>query len=333
MAYLKRAERRPDLFREGPDASDAERRTARLRRRALRQAWLLRSRYEGHPVPDAPTSEGENNRILPAPHVRVPEEQIAQVHRRKKRLFANDPLEAHVGPAGHTVLRLSLMDLQHPDELRELGMALFLDRPLGIGKAATEPDQTLLFSYEAFSRSVAEQRLEYLTSDLKLLDEETLERLTSGLRDLPVRGIPLSSLRSPERPAPVSLRDARKVGDDFLLLRNTRKTIGDLLAHYDWSEHMKRFGLDFLADGQRLLLLQGFGATEVECEALTLFDADLRPRLLLKVDARQGYESRGGCEYPVAGLMVVRAWDASGTETFPAGGSNPAVRVRAVAQP
>ena len=46
--YLARIEQAPELF-EG----------SRLRRRALRQAFVLRRRYEGHSVPEVPTSPGE----------------------------------------------------------------------------------------------------------------------------------------------------------------------------------------------------------------------------------------------------------------------------------
>ncbi len=99
-AYLTRIEREPSLFLGG----DGEK---RVRRRALRQAWLVRRRYEGWPVPDLPTSPGENNRVLPPSHPRVPEEQILQLSRRTRRLYADDPLSAHLGPQAARVLRQS----------------------------------------------------------------------------------------------------------------------------------------------------------------------------------------------------------------------------------
>src|SRR5262249_54365310 len=68
--YLRLVERHPELL--APGAGDP----GRLRRRALRQGWLLRRYYEGRAVPDAPTSPGENARVLPLPHYRVPEEQL-----------------------------------------------------------------------------------------------------------------------------------------------------------------------------------------------------------------------------------------------------------------
>src|SRR5207248_10599286 len=122
-AYLARAEDSPGLFLGGDGDGGSSRR--RLRRRALRQGWLLRRRYEGHPVPDLPTSPGENSRVLPPTHPRVPEEQILQPARRRRRLYADDPLPAHLGPRGAVVLRASVADLEHPAERRALGLALF----------------------------------------------------------------------------------------------------------------------------------------------------------------------------------------------------------------
>src|SRR4029077_11042057 len=52
--YLRLIELSPELF--ALEAGDR----GRLRRRALRQGWMLRRHYEGHLVPDAPTSPGEN---------------------------------------------------------------------------------------------------------------------------------------------------------------------------------------------------------------------------------------------------------------------------------
>src|SRR5262249_40247822 len=62
-------------------------RSARLRRRGLRTGWMLRRQYSGHPVPDQPTSPGENLRVLPPPFERIPEEQIFAIPRRTKTLF------------------------------------------------------------------------------------------------------------------------------------------------------------------------------------------------------------------------------------------------------
>src|SRR5581483_4189114 len=113
----------------------------RRRRRALRQGCLLRQQYQGHLVPDAPTSPGENARVYPGyPH--VPEEQLLQPLRRRRQLFAADPLPGLLGPRSRALLARSLADLADPAERAELGTAVFIDRPLGYTKLAGEPDQT-----------------------------------------------------------------------------------------------------------------------------------------------------------------------------------------------
>ncbi|MGH7227207.1 MAG: hypothetical protein ACRELF_28660, partial [Gemmataceae bacterium] len=74
--YRTTLDRRPDLFSDAAEDDENLRRRKRIRRRALRQGWLLRRHYEGHAVPDLPTSPGENQRVLPSSHPRVPEEQL-----------------------------------------------------------------------------------------------------------------------------------------------------------------------------------------------------------------------------------------------------------------
>src|SRR5262249_515144 len=151
--YLSLIEQHPALFDAEPIAK------ARRRRRALRQACFSRHFYEGHAVPDAPTSPGENARVLPPPHVRVPEEQILQPATRRRLLYADDPLTALLGVPTRRILQASLADLAHPEELRELGMAVFIERPLGAGKRPGEPDQTPLLAHAAFSRKLAASRV------------------------------------------------------------------------------------------------------------------------------------------------------------------------------
>jgi hypothetical protein len=302
--YLALADQYPEAFL--PKGADTDRlgRRKRLRRRALRQGYLLRRFYEGLPVPDAPTSPGENARILPPPHQRVPEEQIFQPHKRTKRLFAGDPLEARLSTNVRRLLRQSWEDLQQAEELRELGTAIFLDRPLGVFKAPGEPDRTVLLSYEAFSRSIAERRLRYLAYDLGWLTEPaTWEALLATVRNLQVPGISLPQDRRPPRPGVVALEDANQVADDFVFLRTTRQTAADFLALFDWTALAARCSLDYLTSGQRVLIVRAADQNEAP-GSLVVYDAEGRKRLLLQVNPQQGYVTRGGVEVPAAGLSA-----------------------------
>jgi hypothetical protein len=299
--YLRLAERAPALFR-----ADGEGRE-RLRRRALRQGWLLRRVYEGLPVPAAPVSPGENARVLPPPHVRVPEEEITEPARRRKRLFDGDSLEPHLGPQGGRILREALRDLLHPAEVQDLGTALFIDRPLGALKAPGEPDQTLLFSYVAFSRSVARTRLEYLARDLGLIPDGELATCRGGLDGLAVSGLALDAVGTGSRPDVVSLADARKASPDFLIERTTVGSVAEFLGQFDFEAVARHFGSEDLLNGGLRLAVRGPGGTR-QRGTLMVYDQQLRPRLELEIDGTGGYESRAGVEFPAAGLRLVRQW-------------------------
>jgi hypothetical protein len=192
----------------------------------------VRMHYEGHRVPDAPTSLGESVRVLPPPFVRVPEEQILEVGKRRRRLFADRPTGELVGEFGRRALAPSIEDLDEPLELRELGMALFLDRPLGVQKEPGQVDRTPLVAYEAFSRSIAKRRLSELAR-AGWIDASRRDALLAALADLPVPGVPLARLSAVERPGVVSIADAGKVAADVVFIRSTRGSLDDLLACLD----------------------------------------------------------------------------------------------------
>lgn len=306
-------EQRPALFLDAAGDDDRTRKAKRLRRRGLRQAWLIRQRYRGHLVPDAPTSPGENARVLPAPHSRVPDEQILNPHRRARQLFTEEVF----GENARAVLRQSIVDLQHPNELRELGMALYLDRPLGAWKAPGEPDQTPMLSYEAFSRTIAARRLALLGKDASLLPADELANLQKALEALPVAGVPLSAVSTTQRPGVVSLAGAGKAADDFLFLRTTQSSsTRDFLWFFDFVGLVHRFDLvnvlQLPGHLERPILVLGRLGADGEV-VLTLYEAGtLRPRLELSANPRDGYVCRAGVEYPRKGLRVRRVWQESG---------------------
>jgi hypothetical protein len=282
--YLARLEQKPELF-----AGEI----GQARRRALRQAWVVRRRYEGHPVPDVPTSPGENARVYPEGHPRVPEEQLVQPMRRRRHLYDAGPLTARLSPAVRAALRQSLADLEHLDERQELGAAVFLDRPFNGGKALVEPDGTLLLASLAHSAALAGQRLRLLARDLDVAETD-VESLAS--LDLP--GLPVDRIRPPLRQGTVSLADAARAGPDFVFRFTLPGSIAALKAMLALAPCEGREHLDGLTGA--LLLARAARGT-----GLVVFDETLRPRLEVVPRLEQGYASRRGLEYPRGGFEVV----------------------------
>ncbi len=300
-AYLARVDRRPSVFADEPGDDPAVRTCKRMRRRALRQGWLLRRRYEGHAVPDAPTSPGEHARVFPPEFPRVPEEQLLQPAKRKKLLFADDPLPRHFGPHAEAVLRQAVADLRHDAELRELGTALYVDRPFGDAKAPAEPDATPLLASEAFSPSIATGRLGALARD-GLLSEGERSALSARARQADFStGLPLDAIGMPPRPGTVALTDARMAAGDFVFRRTVPGAVDSLLETFDFGPLATQADLNWLL-GDRPVLVARTPAGRIG-----VYDEFLRQRLELAI-APGGYTSRGGVEYPAGGLVVVRAW-------------------------
>src|SRR5581483_1617260 len=210
-------------------------------------------------------------------------------------------------------LRSSIDDLHETEELQELGMAVFLDRPLAGGKAPGEPDRTLLFSHEAFSRSIAEWRLQHIAETLGLLAEPVYKTLREYLQSLPApSGIAIPTAPCTERPGAVSLSDAANVADDFKLLKTTRQTLQQFLDQFNWGLLAGRLNLDFLESKQPLLIVPEASDPTGADPVLRVYDSAFRARLELRADLTLGYEMRAGNEYPRAGLQVVRAWQNDG---------------------
>lgn len=297
-AYLTILERRPDLFLDAAGGDERGRRPNRIRRRALRQGWLLRRQYEGLAVPDLPTSPGENTRVLPPSHPRVPEEQITQPARRTRRLFADDPVLSRLTGRLAEVLRQSFVDLEHDEEWRELGLGVFLDRPLGVGKAAAEPDATLLLSAEAFSASIARERLLALARDVGVNPQDALVQRLLIRSSQP--GLPLDAIGGAVRPGAVSLADARRAAADFVYLRSTPSSVKAVFAQFDFAPLAQRFDIEDLLQGQDLLI-----ARSAVSGNLVIYDARLRPRVELEVAADRGFENWAGQEYVKNGLRVL----------------------------
>lgn len=298
---------------------------ARRRRRAWRQAWLMRKQLEGLPVPERPTSPGENARVSTTGEAPVPDEQLTDPRRRPIRLFAHQPAERHLSPRGLEVLQAALADLDHGEELRELGMAVFLDRPLGYGKALQRvlTDRTPLLSYEALSRKVACARLS-AWRDLGWLPAERARSLENSPIWASASGLAVADVAGAPRVGVAALEDALKVAHDFRLLTTTRSSLRNLLRHYDWS------GLAVLAPathawfaaGRRVLLVRSpRSRRSVRPDSFLLaLDETLTPRVELALGSTEPpdavrYVEWAGEEYLADGLCLIGVADAAGSLT------------------
>ena len=305
-AYLTLTERNPELiFDAGP--------AGRLRRRALRQACLVRRHYEGHLVPDAPTSLGESLRVLGEPFARVPEEQIREAGKRRRKLFADKSTDEVLAQFGRRVLAESLADLVEPPELRELGMAHFLDRPLGVLKEPGEVDRTPLVSYEAFSRSIARQRLSELAV-AGWIDDQRRDALLAELENLSVTGVPVADLSPIERPGVVSIADAGKAAADFVLLRTTPGSLRKLWL-YDWRPliEISPETHQWLVDYRDVLFVQDVASDGTKRPTLRVYRGDELQLELGFPDASGStaiYEERRGVEF--TRLRILRIYDSRG---------------------
>jgi hypothetical protein len=251
-----------------------------LDRRALRQGWLARRRCEGLLVPDHPTSPGDNARELPYPS--LPQQQITEPLARNKRLFRDAPADQFLTQTTRELLKRSIEDLAEESELRELGTATFLDRPLGVAKrnGVRGADRTPLLSYEACSVRMIKSRLAELR-DTGLIDETRMRSFTPNA----VAGFPVARLPGHARQGVVSLEDAKMVALDFVFTRSTRSSLDELFRQYDWST------VNAAATGPYHLVIR------TARSALTAFDAPMRPLFELRLPDRPTYVECGGVEY------------------------------------
>lgn len=264
------------------------------RRQALLLACMLRQQYEGLPVPAQPTSPGENARVMPWP--RVPEEEIVETTRRRRRLFEERPLAGLVAADVRSLLAIALADLGDAARRRELGMALFIDRPLGYGKPPVERDQTPLVAHECFSPSLLRRRL----ADTGRLAADLGIHADGADSDTPVPGTPVQCLLPDSRPC-ASLADACKVASDFVVVRTMPHGLRALFACFAWEGAAPP---DFLEAGANHALLHfAEGGTH---RRLTLL-SDKGRRFEIALDLSEGWTERAGIELPRAGLAV--AWE------------------------
>jgi hypothetical protein len=294
----------PAGFIVDQDGQPAQR--PKLRRRALRQAWFLRRHYEGLAVPATPTSPGDLTRVLPEGFPRASEQEVAEPSARSNKLFAGDPIDELVTEPVRIALARSFADLTDDFELRELGIAVYMDRPLGVAKQPGEVDRTPLLTYEAFSRSIIRQRLKELHR-WGLITDAQHTQTSDHLRRLVIGG-QTPPAGWPPRPGTPSLEDANLAGPDFLFLRTTRGSLTEFLKAFDLTPlraHNPQLH-DWLLDARDVLLLrQTANPAAPKTAVLTAFDGK-GERLALDI-AHPGarFVEECGRELPAEGLRVL----------------------------
>jgi hypothetical protein len=306
---LRLAEVKPTLFSEETDSWSG----ARMRG-ALRHAVVLRRGYENHAVPDAPTSPGENARLLPAPFRRVPFAQLDNPLRRQRRLFAGDSLAKLWTTTTKRIVQLSLEDLADFACRVDLGKAIFIDRPLGFGKAPLEPDQTPLIAHEAYSHAIACRRIDALAElarEMGVALPADWHQWRAMLDQDPsaVIGTPIAHCTSLGRPV-AALADAQRVSEDFVIVRTMPGSVQRLRELFDWGVLNRRFQLNNLWLSPQLQYLRvpsgNHGSVMAICDGCIwkYRQADLARRVLFESDPAHGYRSRDGVELPRAGLCI-----------------------------
>jgi hypothetical protein len=339
--YLELVEQCPSAFHDGGTDGAQDLTAKRRRRRALRQACILRRQYEGLKVPATPTSPGDLQRVWPPEYTQATEEEVVDPAKRRRVLFADDPLEGHLSNVAQSVLQDSLADLVQPAELRELGMATFLDRPLGIAKRPGEVDRTPLVTYEAFSATVAEQRLAALGRWGLLAGRVDFQCVLHDLEHASAtRGYRGRRGRLPARPGTPCLEDANLAAPDFVFLRMTRSSLDEFLGQFDWTALRAALPDEYawLTHSRDVLLIRAAGPMPVSSqggphaprEALILRSetTTMGQPLMAAIDgtgnvrwhlclaaSRDGaveYVEEDGREWPAGGLVLTRAAMASG---------------------
>lgn len=304
--YLQLIDEVPELFLQ--ETADDPRRY-RLRRCALRQACIVRKQYEGHRVPDRPTSPGENQRILPGNYPPVPESQLVDPHARSKKLFDGQPIENLFSKRALRVLDQSIMDLRHETELFELGAAIYLDRPFGYYKQPGEVDRTILLSYVAFSGHVADTRLEQLHRWGWLVDHLILDEIQTKRKNLSVQGVAVRNLGNEGRPGVVALEDAFQAATDFVFVKTTQSSLREFFRQYNTRVLEREFPelSQWLHDANNVLLVRTIGTRSAPYPlVLDAFDEHNRNRLriIAPTDSLCTYVEQHNAE-TIRGMRIV----------------------------
>jgi hypothetical protein len=204
------------------------------------------------------------------------------------------------------ILADSIADLDIDAELRELGTATYLDRPLGAAKRPDEPDRTPLLSYESFSRRIAETRVNELQA-LGLIDDERRDVLIDRLRRMQIKGVAVSRVPGHGRSGVVALEDAKKAAMDFIFTRTTTSSLKELWRQYDLTP-LRRVGPDvatWLDEAKHVLLIRVMRLVDGRPQTvLAAHDVSMTLRAEFSLGEAR-YLEHGGREFLEDGLKVL----------------------------
>lgn len=316
--YIELVTKHRDLFLDTPNGIPLGA-VGRIRRRALRQAWFCRQQYEGHLVPDRPTSPGENQRVLPDGLAPVPEQQLIDPHSRHTRLYADTSTDSLLPAEIKDVFDQSLCDLADVREQRELGMAIFLDRPLGVLKPPGEVDRTVLLSYPAFSQQIAQSRWDWLCQHSLATPPLETTDLQAGWNATADLGFSVSQLGATARHGVVALEDAYRVADDFIFLRTSQRSWDELTRQYDFSilQTINPALVSMRSDNTSPLLIRTSPTVQADCLHMTAFSARGEQQFSLVAERKplhMPYVEIAGNEY-ITNLRIEQVWSAGQEST------------------
>jgi hypothetical protein len=198
------------------------------------------------------------------------------------------------------LLEICLQELADPVTLRELGTALYLDRPFGASKPNASLDLTPLLSYELFSRSVVYQRMQRITNLEPWLASNPAA--VDALKKLEALDVPGLKVPPPIRSSQtVKLQDCWRIADDFVVRRPTPATTRQLRACFDWEAVPAPFR-DWHQRGLMPMPVPGVNAQEPT--RIVFYDAVFNPEFECRVAAEDGFERHAALELPKPGMVA-----------------------------
>ena len=319
MDKLLRITAQTALITRSTGPSDAN----KNKRITLLQALSMRKQLEGMVVPAEPMAPGEHSRIWS--ETQSADQTVVQSKSAQTiTLFKDDPIEQLLSDLERKLLQPSQQDLDNHNMLMELGRATFLDRPLGMFKWAQRvfQDRTPLFAYDAFSLSLARERLgQWLRWGW--LNQESYAFGCDRLSQLTHKGMPVQDLVMPHaRPGVIGLEDALQARPDFQILASARSSIHRFLQCYDFGSlaHYDSALSQWLQAKQCTLIVRSSRRRRMEepRALLSIYDQNGQPKLELAAAQSYTHEQEiryaewAGIEYLAEGLRCLRAWNERG---------------------